>query len=498
MFLYNYVFNSFSGLSLEQIIYGIKTATGTSEGVIIDGAIYIGIRLVIFYILFFIIKYLFKKFVKTKSNLTLKIKSKTFSFKLYPLSKATQLVLVIIFSGLYLFYIYYEPFINDYISTREKSGFFDKYYISPNDVEISAPKDKRNLIYIYVESLESSMVTQENGGAFTKKVTPNLEKLALDNISFSNNNKIGGAHVPYGAGWTIAALVSTSSGTPLKIPISGNEYWNSYGKFLPGVVSVGDILKENGYKNYFLLGSDANFGGRNNYFSTHGDYEIYDYYYAIEQKWIDEDYNVWWGYEDKKLFEYAKETLNEIAEKEEPFNFTMLTADTHFTDGYYESECENPFEQKYLNSYHCSDNMIGEFINWIKKQDFYENTTIIICGDHLTMQANITDLFDIEEKHNYDRRVYNVFINSKEDSNNTKNREFNTFDLFPTTLASLGFEIKGERLGLGTNLFSKKESLTEALGHDNINRELKMISDYYNNNLLGSESYDRMMRNDKK
>ena len=30
----------------------------------------------------------------------------------------------------------------------------------------------------------------------------------------------------------------------------------------------------------------------------------------------------------------------EIAKEDEPFNFTMLTTDTHFTDGYVENFCK--------------------------------------------------------------------------------------------------------------------------------------------------------------
>ena len=43
------------------------------------------------------------------------------------------------------------------------------------------------------------------------------------------------------------------------------------------------------------------------YFTQHGQYEIYDYYTAIEKGKIPEDYYVWWGFEDSKLYEYAKE-----------------------------------------------------------------------------------------------------------------------------------------------------------------------------------------------
>ena len=37
-------------------------------------------------------------------------------------------------------------------------------------------------------------------------------------------------------------------------------------------------------------------------------------------------------------------------------------------------------------------------------------------------------------------------------------------DLFPTTLSSMGVEIEGNKLGLGTDLFSNEETLMEKLG----------------------------------
>ena len=82
------------------------------------------------------------------------------------------------------------------------------------------------------------------------------------------------------------------------------------------------------------MGSDAAFGGRKNYFTSHGDYEIDDYYWAISEGLIPEGYYQWWGYEDAKLFEYAKDKLTEISKNDEPFNFSMLTVATHFEDGY--------------------------------------------------------------------------------------------------------------------------------------------------------------------
>jgi phosphoglycerol transferase len=113
---------------------------------------------------------------------------------------------------------------------------------------------------------------------------------------------------------------------------------------------------------------------------------------------------VWWGYEDSKLFEFAKNKLKEISKKDEPFNFTLLTADTHFVDGYLDESCPTAFDDQYSNVFNCSDIMIYNFVKWIQKQDFSKNTTIIISGDHLTMQ----DGYYVDLPDNYNRNVYNI------------------------------------------------------------------------------------------
>lgn len=53
-------------------------------------------------------------------------------------------------------------------------------------------------------------------------------------------------------------------------------------------------------------------------------------------------------------------------------------------------------------------------------------------------------------------------------------------DMFPTTLAALGVEIDGNKLGLGTNLFSGEETLREELDANYINKELKRNDKMYN------------------
>ena len=177
----------------------------------------------------------------------------------------------------------------------------------------------------------------------------------------------------------------------------------------------------------------------------------------------------------------AKEKLKTISKQDEPFNFTMLTVDTHFQDGYLCEDCDNKFDEQYKNVIACSSKKVAEFVKWVQEQDFYEDTTIVISGDHLSMQK---DFFEIDENSEYEKTVINLFINSFSNTDNTKNRQFSTMDLYPTTLAALGVKIEGERLGLGTNLFSNEKTLLEKYGKEYVDGELRKTSKFYNSNIL--------------
>lgn len=367
--------------------------------------------------------------------------------------------------------------IDTYLHSQSSySTLIEDNYINPAQTTIIFPEKKRNLIYIYLESMESTYSDKKDGGAYDHNYIPALTELALDNINFSNSDKLGGAYPTTGATWTMGGLFAQTSGLPLKLSIQGNEmaYQDS---FFPQISTLGDVLADAGYKQYFMMGSDAAFGGRKNYFTSHGDYEIDDYYWAIDQGLIPEGYYQWWGYEDAKLFEYAKDKLTEISKSDEPFNFSMLTVATHFEDGY---KCDQCDEEQYGDDHYgmvidCASDRVTEFVNWIKQQPFYENTTVILSGDHLTMDSDFCENIDED----YQRSTYNAILNSPITPVKEKNRVFTTMDMFPTTVASLGAVIDGDRLGLGTNLFSDKETLAEQLGFDELNHQLSMSSHFF-------------------
>jgi phosphoglycerol transferase len=69
--------------------------------------------------------------------------------------------------------------------------------------------------------------------------------------------------------------------------------------------------------------------------------------------------------------------------------------------------------------------------------------------------------------------------------------------MFPTTLAALGVEIPGNRLGLGTNLFSTEPTLIERFGLEFMTRELELGSDFMDTLIVDIvyDDYDYVLQN---
>jgi phosphoglycerol transferase len=358
------------------------------------------------------------------------------------------------------------------------SSFYEERYINPANVDIEFPEEKRNLIVIFIESLETGFLTIENGGNFHENLMPEVEYLARENLNFSQNDGIGGHIQLSGTGWTIAGIASQYSGIPLVIPfINGNNYGILGENFMPSAYSLGDVLKRAGYKNYFILGSDAEFGARDKYFRTHGNTIIYDYRYFHDNNFIPIDYRVWWGFEDRKLYQFAKEKLPEIS-KSAPFFLTLLTVDTHPAGGYLDNEAEIVFDAQYKNVQRDMSRQLYDFVLWLGDQDFFENTTVVILGDHLYMDSSV---FQEDYLKKADKRFpINIFINSLLDEGKTKNRTFSSFDIFPALVDSIGGIYNSGGLALGRSMNNGVPTLLEELGTDHVQNNITKKSYLYN------------------
>ena len=466
----NWVLDTWGLLSIDEIIFHLKVPLdGTNSDVVLDGInACVPLAVLVLFLSIFLIIGLRNKHGKCMIALFL------------------VAVIACGSAGRAAYEVYDELDVKEYlVSQKKESHFIEQNYVDPRTTKITFPDKKRNLIYIYLESMESTFASKGDGGGLDFNCIPELTTLAEENTNFSDSDKLGGGYPAYGGTWTRAGIFSQTSGIPIKNSEQTDDVNATLAEqysFSSQARNLEDILADEGYNQCFMIGSDATFGGRRAYFESHGKgkTEICDYNTAKENGQIPEDYYVWWGYEDQKLFANAQEKLTELSSKDEPFNFTMLTVDTHFEDGYVCEQCQNEFgDNQYANVMACSSRQVDAFVKWIQQQPFYENTTIVISGDHLTMDSDFCN--DVSE--DYERSVYNVFINLPEGLDTsfekTHNREFATLDMFPTTLAAMGVTIEGDRLALGVNMFSDEQTLTEQYGRKGLDKELMKKSKFY-------------------
>ncbi len=481
-FLTLWLLNKYDKICFDQVLFQTKTSSAGVHRALLGSAVFFvggaglamtAIGVLVYLLLSGRIKRLLKKSERYNSYST---------SKLCMFFKKRQVMMAIISLVLCTVFLVAQLDVVAYAETvLTGSDFIEEHYADPNKVELTFPEEKRNLVYIFLESMENTF-SDISVGPIDVDHIPELTALAEENISFSHTSDIGGAYACAGTTWTAAAMVSQTAGMPVKVPFKANVY-GADGAFMPGIVSIGEILEDAGYTQALLVGSDADFHGRKPYFVQHGNYEILDINSMKAAGRLDEDYREWWGFEDEKLFAYAKEELTRLASEGDPFNLTMLTADTHFPDGYRCRLCEDEHDSQYANVLSCSSKQVYEFVSWIKEQSFYENTTVIISGDHLTMDSGFLENLDAE----YVRTTYNCIINSASSPVKEKKREFATFDMFPTTLSAMGVKIEGDRLGLGTDLFSDRMTLIEEYGFEYIDPELQKRSSFYNTEFLGME-----------
>lgn len=361
--------------------------------------------------------------------------------------------------------------IDDYLEEQSTiSTLYEDHYVSTSDQLLKFPEKKKNLIYIYMESMESTFANAANGGGFEDNLIPNLTQIAHENTNFkaADDPYLNGGQVTNQTSWTVAGMVAQTCGTPLGV--ANSQYNHSFAEsmlFMPNVTSLGDVLKDQGYQNVLMCGSEASYAGRANYFRQHGDYEIIDLDAAHSSGMLPKNYHEWWGFEDSKLIAFAKDKITDLASSDQPFNFTMLTADTHFKDGYLCPDCPDDHDEQYENVIECSDKRIAEFVAWIQQQDFAKDTVIVLAGDHLSMDGLINQSVGLE----FPRKTYFTVINGI-DYTLDQTRDYTTLDIFPTTLEAMGVQIDGHRLGLGTSLYSDQPTLCEQMGFENLNEEI--------------------------
>lgn len=236
--------STWAGLTMDEIIYHLKAPLeGTGDDIIGKYVIWCIVPTIVILFAISLMMFLIHKWKKMLISLVLVSSSLFFMISVYQFWTRLD--------------------ISAYIEAqRSDTSFIKEHYVDPWDVAIEFPEQKRNLIFIYLESMETTYADIENGGAFEFNCIPELTRLAQENEDFSGHETIlNGAYVMPATGWTMAALFGHTSGLPLQTSIEGNNM-DTQESFFPYMASIGDILESEGYKQVFMIGSDATFGGR--------------------------------------------------------------------------------------------------------------------------------------------------------------------------------------------------------------------------------------------
>lgn len=341
-----------------------------------------------------------------------------------------------------------------------------KYYINPDQLTLNPTKQK-NLILIYVESLEKSY-------SDTNVFNVNLVE-ALD-------NQLGAEIESYiqmpGAGWTMGGIVSSQCAIPLKsLGLGdGNHQGKLYKSFLPNATCLGDELYRLGYINVFLGGASLKFSGKGKFFRGHGYEKVMgrDEWLATG-RYAEKDFNGW-GLFDKDIFAEARAELNQLHSLRKPFNLTVLTVDTHFANGYMSDKCKASMGKGKENIelvIQCTASEVSEFIDYVRAKGYLEDTNIVILGDHLFMGGPLTQKL----KKIPSRRIYNKWIGSTPAKfNRTK---ISHFDIAPTILEYIGVTVPGARYGLGYSALAKDMGIPDEGYYDELLLKLNNKSAFY-------------------
>lgn len=337
-----------------------------------------------------------------------------------------------------------------------KSELYSEYYVSPDSISIKFPAASRNLIFIMLESM----------GVEHIKSLDALKNIQNENLSF-----LPGGESIATQGWTIGSQIAKYCGVPLKFPV-----YDSIQVFLPNAVCIQDLLDKNGYRQLFVQGTDKVFASLGYFIETHSDIEMHDYSYYKKLDRVGEGRSGW-GIDDSRLFELLEEDLNAMP-KDRPFALYAMTMDTHWPMGFVGKGCSvgsNNLKNKsetYRNALKCASKYVEDFLDWAKRQEWFDNTLIVIQGDH-TIPGTLRNLLTMPASDS-SKYWYNVFINSPKPDN--VYRKFSGFDIYPTIVEMLGAHIEGHRLALGTSLLSKEPTLLELLGQEKLD-SLLLLND---------------------
>lgn len=314
---------------------------------------------------------------------------------------------------------------------------FAHEYVPPDATRLTAHAPK-NLVLVYVESLEE---TYGDAGLWGRDLLQPLR--SIGGTSFATYRPAPGAT------WTIAGMVATQCGVPLRVasPLDFRTGSAIGPAFLPGAGCLSDILHGMGYRNVFLGGAPSSFAGKGRFLRDHHYDEVHGRE-EWERRGLPKEAFNFWGLFDEALYAQAKTRLAQLHRSGQPFNLTLLTLDTHNPDGFLSPGCRRRGVARFEALVECASDQLADFLRFIEQGGYLKDTNVVVIGDHLAVHNAV----DATLRQARERRIYNRFIARDLPPKNTE--VILPFDLFPSILEFIGIDVEGDRLGLGYSAFN--------------------------------------------
>ncbi|MDO7906394.1 LTA synthase family protein [Paenibacillus sp. JX-17] len=229
----------------------------------------------------------------------------------------------------------------------------------------------RNVVVIQLESFQNFLLGLKIDG---KEITPNLNALAKQSLYFPN------FYQQVGQGNTSDAefVVNTS----FYIPPDGAATQVYAHKELP---SLPKLLAANGYQTATFHTNKVTFWNRDQLYKAVGFGHVYDSsYFGTEDP-------VAFGASDEVLYAKTAQKMSELSKSGQPFYAQIISMSAHhpyhLPERKYKMTLPGRYEDTlvgdYIRSQNYADQALGLFIKDLKNRGLWDQSLIVVYGDHL-------------------------------------------------------------------------------------------------------------------
>lgn len=317
-------------------------------------------------------------------------------------------------------------------------------YKRPNEEMFGVAKDK-NVILITMESTQNFVINETVNG---QEITPFLNEFIKDSYYFDNFYHQTAQGKTSDSEFIVENSLYGLSRGAVFFTHSGNEY-----KATP------EILSEKGYFTSALHANNKSFWNRDIMYDSLG----YQRYYSLPDYDVREDNSVGWGMKD---IDFLEQSIQHLKDMPKPFYSKFITLTNHFP---FELNEEDMYIQPYtsnnktVNNYfptvRYTDEALKIFVERLKEEGLYEDSIIIIYGDHYGISENhnkaMGEFLGTEVTPFVSTQLQRVplIIHIPGHEGKTISTVSGQIDLKPTILHLLGIDTK-KNIEFGTDLFA--------------------------------------------